>query len=86
MIFKNTLLVRNIMILVFVFIFFITNILSIRIARNITKPIEDLTMKMKKVEGGDFTIKKNILQDTNRLDEIGMLQNSFELMMDADAI
>ena len=54
--------------------------LSYRIARHITRPIEDLTAGIKQVEAGDFSHVQTKLSDYDRADEIGQLQKDFLLM------
>ena len=72
---------RNILILSFIVLFFITIYISYKTARNITKPIEDLTSSMKQVENGDFQNVETDLSDHKRTDEVGCLQKDFVIMI-----
>jgi len=72
---------RILILLVFVGVFVIGSIISILLAKSITKPIMDLTMRMKRVETGDFSEVKIDEDIQKREDEIGMLQKDFELMI-----
>ncbi|WP_163195778.1 HAMP domain-containing protein [Clostridium thermarum] len=51
--------------------------IGIRISGSITKPIEKLMYNMKMVEEGDLTVQCDI----NSKDELGMLSNSFNMMV-----
>jgi len=72
---------RFLILLVFVGVFVIGSIISVLLAKSITKPIMDLTMRMKRVETGDFSEVKIDEDIQKREDEIGMLQKDFELMI-----
>ncbi len=72
---------RILILLVFVGVFVIGSIISVLLAKSITKPIMDLTMRMKRVETGDFSEVKIDEDIQKREDEIGMLQKDFELMI-----
>jgi Predicted signal transduction protein with a C-terminal ATPase domain len=65
---------------VFVTIFLITLLLSLYFAGNITRPLENLTRKMKKVEEGNFELQEET-QSVQRIDEIGQLNNDFDIMI-----
>ena len=66
--------------IIFVTIFIITLILSLYFAGNITRPLENLTRKMRKVENGDFEISEDS-SPSQRIDEIGQLNNDFDIMI-----
>ncbi|RTE10888.1 cache domain-containing sensor histidine kinase [Paenibacillus whitsoniae] len=53
--------------------------ISYRVARGITKPIENLSMQMKQAEKGDFG--EIVLEETDRSDEVGYLQRRFLIMI-----
>ena len=77
-VFKQIVWMRNLMMLVFILLFFFTIILSMKSANSLTKPIEKLTIKMKRVESGDFSIKEEY---SLRTDEIGDLERDFVIMI-----
>lgn len=80
-IFQIITLVKFIMIFIFSMLFILTVFISMKLAKNIIKPIERLTMRMKKVEEGEFALEDNELDAGNRMDEIGQLQRDFEIMI-----
>lgn len=52
------------------------------IARNITRPLNDLAASMRIVETGDFTGARESLVLENRKDETGQLQKEFDTMLE----
>lgn len=79
-VFRQVLLLRNIVLCLFLLLFFFTVLISMKMARNLTKPIEELTFKMKRVENGEFEVSKEEAPEPQRTDEIGALQNDFAIM------
>ncbi len=69
---KNTYVILTVAVLV------LTTICAVIISNAITKPIKKLQKSMKQVEKGDFDIQ---LGDSEYIDEIGHLQNSFKIMI-----
>ena len=79
--FQQNILIREFLIFSLLLLFAFSCFLSYRIARNITKPLEDLTNSMKQVETGNFQNVKADLSDYRRGDEVGILQKDFLLMV-----
>lgn len=79
--FRNIILLKNILIIMFVLLFIISVFLNFRVSRNITKPLEDLTVSMKQAETGEFQNLKEELFDYDRADEVGCLQKDFLKMI-----
>ncbi|WP_160720729.1 sensor histidine kinase [Bacillus sp. USDA818B3_A] len=81
-IFKNISLIKTVLILIFILMFFIVTILGIRFARNITIPLENLVKGMQYVQNGDFKeaqkgfLKSSFLSE----DEVGKLHKNFQSM------
>lgn len=80
-VFKQVLRMRNILLLIFLALFFFTIIISLKMASNLTKPIESLIRKMKRVESGEFEIIQEEPAVFERTDEIGILQKDFMIMV-----
>jgi two-component system sensor histidine kinase YesM len=84
---------RNFVLLIFLLIFLFTIWISIKLARSLTRPIEILTNKIKRVENGEFELEEasglenspEIASKTApvpiRVDEIGDLQRDFDIMI-----
>ena len=53
-----------------------------RVARIITDPLEHLTVSMQIVENGNFQEAKEVLTETERKDEIGILTRDFRAMVE----
>lgn len=53
-----------------------------RVARIITDPLEHLTVSMQIVENGNFQGAKEVLTETDRKDEIGILTRDFRAMVE----
>jgi two-component system sensor histidine kinase YesM len=73
---------RRVLISVFILIFFIVILISIRFAIGITKPIEQLTVKMKQAEKGIFDFIEIKETDEKCKDEIIQLQKDFNYMIE----
>lgn len=80
-IFHRIIILRSIILLIFGLLFISTVYLSLRLARSLTKPIEDLTLKMKQVENGEFEMVDEAAAVLPRTDEIGILQKDFAMMI-----
>lgn len=80
-IFQRIILLRGIMLLIFGLLFITTVYLSMRMAQSLTRPIEELTLKMKRVENGEFEMADEEAAVSQRTDEIGVLQKDFAMMV-----
>ncbi|MCL6590758.1 MAG: sensor histidine kinase [Firmicutes bacterium] len=88
-IFKKIILMRNFVLIFFGLIFLFTIWISIKLARSLTRPIEILTAKIKRVENGAFEFDgASAFENTSetapaaiRADEIGDLQRDFDIMI-----
>lgn len=76
---KQTNAIKIIMIICFLLMLTLTVLLSKRAANNISKPLEALSSRMKKVEQGDFS--ESSLPEKFHDDEIGELHDNFQLML-----
>ncbi|WP_194287346.1 sensor histidine kinase [Gracilibacillus oryzae] len=74
---KETDMVRNGTIIVFIIFVLLSTIISIFLAWNVSSPLNKLTRLMKRVEQGNFNVDLPI----NKNDEIGILANSFNSMI-----
>ncbi|THF77335.1 cache domain-containing sensor histidine kinase [Cohnella fermenti] len=83
-IFERILLIKKIVVYVFVGIFVIALLWGIRFARSLTRPIEELIGRMKLAEKGNFAEANVSAADdaSIAMDEIGLLQRTFRLMVD----
>ena len=81
-IFKNIGMIKTILIVIFIFMFFIVTIIGIRFVKNITIPLENLVEGMQYVQNGDFKeaqkgfLKSSFLSN----DEVGKLHKNFQSM------
>ena len=73
--------IRLLIFFIFMGVFILGSVMSVLLAKSITKPIMDLTKRMKRVETGDFSEVKIEEHVQEREDEIGVLQKDFELMI-----
>ncbi len=80
-IFRKIILLRSVMLLIFGLLFSSTIYLSMRLAQSLTRPIEELTIKMKQVENGQFEMAEGEGAVSERTDEIGVLQKDFAMMI-----
>ncbi|MCF6408434.1 sensor histidine kinase [Pseudalkalibacillus salsuginis] len=78
---RQTETIRSIMIICFLFMLTLTIILSRRAADNISKPLEELSLRMKHVQSGDFEEPFEIPAKYYD-DEVGQLHVNFRLMLD----
>lgn len=81
-IFGQITLVREIMFGIFAVMFLITVFVLRKIAKVITRPLEQLYESMQIVEDGDFQAAKIVIRDVERQDEVGMLTREFRVMLD----
>ncbi|HYH02045.1 MAG TPA: sensor histidine kinase, partial [Bacillota bacterium] len=79
-IFRPVIIMRTLFMAIFAVLLGVALIVSMKTARSLTKPIENLTTQMKKVETGDFTMEKQALPEVIRDDEVGQLQRDFLIM------
>ncbi|UFT98758.1 sensor histidine kinase [Radiobacillus kanasensis] len=77
---KQSRMIRNIMIVCFLFMLSVTLLLSRRAAQNISKPIEKLMGKMKHVQNGNFD-ESEIHIERYYNDEVGQLHQDFRTML-----
>ncbi|WP_431800480.1 cache domain-containing sensor histidine kinase [Halobacillus andaensis] len=75
---KQTDAIKIIMVLCFLLMLTLTILLSRRAAQNISKPLESLSARMKKVQEGDF---EESIPEEHYNDEIGELHDNFRLML-----
>ena len=77
---RQTEAIKRIMVLLFLFMLILTVFLSRRAARNISKPLEELSERMKQVQQGNFDLS---FGDSNKYydDEVGLLHKNFKLMI-----
>lgn len=80
-IFKNVILMRNILLILFFMIFLLSFLISVRLSKNLSKPLENLMQRMKRVENGDFGLQEEDSISNMREDEIGYLQKDFDIMI-----
>lgn len=79
-VFRPVIIMRTLFMAVFALLLGVALIVSKKTARSLTKPIENLTAQMKKVENGDFTLEEQALPEVDRDDEVGQLQRDFLIM------
>jgi len=79
-IYERVKILRNITIFVYFLIFILVSLLSLRFSNKITIPIEKLSLKMKRVEGGDFSIDDDINIESD-IEEIKSLYKDFRIMI-----
>jgi two-component system sensor histidine kinase YesM len=80
--FGESYFLRTTVIICFIVLFGLSLLLTYRIARNITRPIEDLAASMRQFELGSSEGVQTGLSDAGRGDEIGALQHDFIQMTD----
>ncbi|KAF9121839.1 hypothetical protein BGX30_002346, partial [Mortierella sp. GBA39] len=83
-IFRQIVLIKEIVIGVFILIFAFAILWGIRFSRGLTRPIENLIARMKLAEKGNFA-EANILagdQEPPAMDELGLLHRTFRLMVE----
>ncbi|SDJ77912.1 cache domain-containing sensor histidine kinase [Sediminibacillus albus] len=78
---KQSQTIKRIMIVCFLFMLTLTILLSRRAAQNISKPLEELSTRMKQVQDGDFEEPEAIPEKYHN-DEVGLLHINFRLMLD----
>lgn len=80
-IFKDNLILRNKVILIFIVLFVTAIFVAIWVSQNITKPIANLTKQMIVVEKGDLELPTLEWKAGARSDEVGYLQKRFYIMI-----
>lgn len=84
-IFQRIIWMKNLLIIVFSISFVVMVALSIRVARSITGPIEELIGRMKQVQKGDFSapalIPDQAASTALPKDEVGQLHRTFRVMI-----
>lgn len=83
-IFKQIVFIKELVVIVFVFIFAVAILCGIRFSRSLTRPIENLIARMKLAEKGNFA-EANVLasdQEPPAMDELGLLHRTFRLMVE----
>ncbi len=84
-IFKQIRLLRQMVLIIFLLLFLLTLLWSLKLARNLSLPLERLTVKMRGVANGELEMGQVSPSDFGpecpRTDEIGELQNDFKMML-----
>lgn len=80
-IFRTIVTVKNLVVIFFILIFILALLLSVRFARGITRPIESLNAKMKRVRLGHFTYGEEEAQEPLPMDEAGQMHRNFRIML-----
>ncbi len=80
-IFQPVIMMRTIIVAILGLLLVGVVFVSLQTARSLTRPIENLSKQMKRVETGDFTIDAQSLPEIGRSDEIGDLQRDFAIMI-----
>lgn len=75
-------IVRYLMVLGFLILFILAFFVLKKLSRVITLPLEKLTVTMRIVEKGEFEQAKTYLGQEDTLDEIGLLNRDFQIMLD----
>lgn len=83
-IFNSILFIKQLVVFVFIGIFVLVILLGIRFSRSLTRPIDDLIVRMKLAEKGNFEEANVMAASDVRLgmDEIGLLHRTFRFMID----
>lgn len=80
-IFRKVIIMRTIVFLFFFLLFVLSLFLGVKLAMSFTKPLEQLTRKMKQVENGYFKIEWNEAENYELQDEISQLNKDFRIMI-----
>ncbi|MDF2668430.1 MAG: integral rane sensor signal transduction histidine kinase [Paenibacillus sp.] len=82
-IFNRIILMKQVLYIVFAASLLLVIVLALQFARSITKPIENLMGKMKKVQNGqlDLAVLEEPPSTSISMDEVGQLQRTFRFMM-----
>lgn len=81
-IYGQTMQVRYMMIIGLLTLFLGTAVIMRKVSHIITKPLEQLTESMQIVETGDFKAAKVVAGGETRYDEVGLLEQEFQIMLD----
>jgi len=80
-IFQSTVNAKNIVLAVYIALFLVAVIVAFQLSRRITDPLEKLTLKMRRVQLGNFDVQ----DDENTviaMDEVGHIQRHFRIMLE----
>ncbi|SFK67321.1 two-component system, sensor histidine kinase YesM [Paenibacillus sp. 1_12] len=82
-IFTKINLMKNILFVSFVVILLLIMAVTIKFARTLTKPIEELIGRMRQVQKGDFSLTgmENTDWTSMQMDEVGQLKRTFRMMI-----
>lgn len=80
-IFRKVIIMRTIVFLYFFLLFVLSLFIGVKLAMSFTKPLEQLTRKMKQVENGYFNIEWNEAENYELQDEISQLNKDFRIMI-----
>ncbi len=80
-IFRAISVVKNMVWIVYVCLTLLAILAAVRFSRGITRPIESLSSKMKKVQFGEFDYGIDELTDSMPMDESGQLHRNFRIMV-----
>ncbi len=69
---------RQMYVVLAMFLLVLATVIAVIFSNALTKPIKELRKSMKEVESGNFDIQ---LEDSDSMNEIGRLQNSFRIMI-----
>ena len=78
---RQMVILRNIMIAFFSVVFGLVAVVGLKLTKSITKPFENLTVKMKQVESGDFSVGEEFEVETG-IEEIAVLNRNFKIMVE----
>lgn len=81
-IYQTNTMIRYVMIFGYLLLFLLYFIIMKKLSGTVLKPIENLAQSMRIVESGEFEKAKILLDDALRKDEIGLLNQEFNIMLD----
>ncbi|MUT67335.1 histidine kinase [Paenibacillus sp. NEAU-GSW1] len=81
-IFQSIVQVKNTIIIAFIILIALSILFSLRFAKQLTKPIESLNMKMKRVQLGNFENTDVASTPELAMDEVGQMHRNFRIMLD----
>lgn len=80
-IFRIVTVMKNSVLLSMIALALLVIVVSFKLAENLTKPLEQLTSKMKLVQNGAFELVDEERLEEGRMDEIGQLEKNFYIMI-----
>lgn len=80
-IFRKVIIVRTFVFVLFFLLFVLTLFIGVKLAWSFTKPLEQLTRKIKQVENGGFKIEWDETVNYEAQDEISQLNKDFKIMI-----